>query len=99
MRGSKHQTGTLTADPEGGDVEEDVDEKNGFFACYLLCSLCPRYKGHTYIGCQLNLIQMPILFPPPPKKLFRSARYILTHLLLLLVFSIIFLVFSESLAL
>uniref|UniRef100_A0A1D1XJG7 Structure-specific endonuclease subunit SLX1 homolog n=1 Tax=Anthurium amnicola TaxID=1678845 RepID=A0A1D1XJG7_9ARAE len=34
--------------------EENVDEKNGFFACYLLCSLCPRYKGHTYIGFTIN---------------------------------------------
>ncbi|KAJ6761845.1 STRUCTURE-SPECIFIC ENDONUCLEASE SUBUNIT SLX1 [Salix koriyanagi] len=28
--------------------------KNGFFACYLLTSLCPRFKGHTYIGFTVN---------------------------------------------
>ncbi|XP_071720751.1 uncharacterized protein [Rutidosis leptorrhynchoides] len=33
------------------DLEED---KSGFFACYLLTSLCPRYKGHTYIGFTVN---------------------------------------------
>ncbi|CAA7406058.1 unnamed protein product [Spirodela intermedia] len=54
MRGSKHQTGTLTVEPEGEDVEETLAEKSGFFACYLLCSLCPRYKGHTYIGFTVN---------------------------------------------
>lgn len=34
------------------DLEEG--EKSGFFACYLLTSLCPRYKGHTYIGFTVN---------------------------------------------
>ncbi|XP_071690333.1 uncharacterized protein [Rutidosis leptorrhynchoides] len=33
------------------DLEE---EESGFFACYLLTSLCPRYKGHTYIGFTVN---------------------------------------------
>ncbi|XP_012571281.2 uncharacterized protein [Cicer arietinum] len=32
---------------EGGDGE-------GFFACYLLASLNPRFKGHTYIGFTVN---------------------------------------------
>ncbi|KAI3450258.1 hypothetical protein Pfo_006923 [Paulownia fortunei] len=31
-----------------------ADESGGFFACYLLTSLCPRFKGHTYIGYTLN---------------------------------------------
>lgn len=31
------------------DKEEDQDQ-DGFFACYLLCSLCPRHKSRTYIG-------------------------------------------------
>ncbi|KHG13745.1 Structure-specific endonuclease subunit SLX1 [Gossypium arboreum] len=26
----------------------------GFFACYLLTSLSPRHKGHTYIGFTVN---------------------------------------------
>nr|XP_033511964.1 uncharacterized protein LOC104096065 isoform X2 [Nicotiana tomentosiformis] len=25
-----------------------------FFACYLLTSMCPRFKGHTYIGFTVN---------------------------------------------
>lgn len=35
------------------DSDEEADEAEvvkGFFACYLLCSLSPRHKGHTYIG-------------------------------------------------
>ncbi|KAF9594232.1 hypothetical protein IFM89_028889 [Coptis chinensis] len=37
-------------------VREQVGEekKGGFFACYLLCSLCPRFKDHTYIGFTIN---------------------------------------------
>ncbi|PIA59634.1 hypothetical protein AQUCO_00400493v1 [Aquilegia coerulea] len=37
-------------------VEEEVEEETtkGFFACYLLCSLCPRFKGQTYIGFTVN---------------------------------------------
>jgi len=43
--------------PQKNPPQEIVEEgeaaekgKNGFFACYLLTSLCPRFKGHTYIG-------------------------------------------------
>ncbi|KAK1428612.1 hypothetical protein QVD17_17451 [Tagetes erecta] len=36
------------------DVDSEEDDKSGFFACYLLTSLCPRYKGHTYIGFTVN---------------------------------------------
>lgn len=36
-----------------GDSEESENNK-GFFACYLLCSNCPRFKGHTYIGFTVN---------------------------------------------
>ncbi|KAI3829945.1 hypothetical protein L1987_04077 [Smallanthus sonchifolius] len=39
-------------DQRSEDSEED--DKSGFFACYLLTSLCPRYKGHTYIGFTVN---------------------------------------------
>ncbi|KAL6955364.1 hypothetical protein U1Q18_041334 [Sarracenia purpurea var. burkii] len=36
---------------EGKDSEPVIEEeKGGFFACYLLTSLSPRHKGHTYIG-------------------------------------------------
>ncbi|XP_044484263.1 uncharacterized protein LOC123210117 [Mangifera indica] len=38
--------------------EEEIEKKGevgeGFFACYLLTSLSPRYKGHTYIGFTVN---------------------------------------------
>lgn len=29
---------------------DNSNNKGGFFACYLLASLNPRFKGHTYIG-------------------------------------------------
>ncbi|KAG6677955.1 hypothetical protein I3842_14G054700 [Carya illinoinensis] len=41
-------------------VEEKVGDGNvgkegkRFFACYLLVSLSPRHKGHTYIGFTVN---------------------------------------------
>ncbi|PRQ34740.1 putative GIY-YIG nuclease superfamily, structure-specific endonuclease subunit Slx1 [Rosa chinensis] len=38
--------------PETLTPEES--EGGRFFACYLLTSLCPRYKGHTYIGFTVN---------------------------------------------
>ncbi|XP_058782084.1 uncharacterized protein LOC131656368 [Vicia villosa] len=36
--------------------ENEADEGGGggFFACYLLASLNPRFKGHTYIGFTVN---------------------------------------------
>ncbi|KAJ6859509.1 hypothetical protein NC652_041711 [Populus alba x Populus x berolinensis] len=47
--------------PQKNPSQEIVEEgeaaekgKNGFFACYLLTSLCPRFKGHTYIGFTVN---------------------------------------------
>ncbi|KAJ6696582.1 hypothetical protein OIU85_002978 [Salix viminalis] len=47
--------------PRKNPPQEIVEEgeaaekgKNGFFACYLLTSLCPRFKGHTYIGFTVN---------------------------------------------
>lgn len=62
-KGSKavHDPETLiskskTLDPVKDDFEEEEeeqkakDQQKGFFACYLLTSLCPRFKGHTYIG-------------------------------------------------
>lgn len=35
---------------QGGGEEEEKEGGGEFFACYLLTSLSPRYKGHTYIG-------------------------------------------------
>lgn len=34
----------------GDDDGDGGESKKGFFACYLLVSLSPRHKGHTYIG-------------------------------------------------
>lgn len=42
---------------EGGDGE-------GFFACYLLASLNPRFKGHTYIGFISHFSKINFLSPP-----------------------------------
>lgn len=54
-------TETLNNSEEGEDDDrngrsEDLEdgEKSGFYACYLLTSLCPRFKGHTYIGFTVN---------------------------------------------
>ncbi|XP_007017048.2 PREDICTED: uncharacterized protein LOC18591071 [Theobroma cacao] len=38
---------------ESGDDDKGKQGK-GFFACYLLTSLSPRHKGHTYIGFTVN---------------------------------------------
>ncbi|KAE8682402.1 putative Methyltransferase-related protein [Hibiscus syriacus] len=38
---------------ESGD-ENKSNPPKGFFACYLLTSLSPRHKGHTYIGFTVN---------------------------------------------
>ncbi|CAL8990945.1 unnamed protein product [Prunus brigantina] len=35
--------------PETLIAEEEEAEEGRFFACYLLSSRRPRYKGHTYI--------------------------------------------------
>ncbi|GJZ56872.1 structure-specific endonuclease subunit SLX1 [Tanacetum coccineum] len=49
------QTLKQSNDPIRSDSDhEDDDKSGGFFACYLLTSLCPRYKGHTYIGFTVN---------------------------------------------
>uniref|UniRef100_A0A1J3ENP1 Structure-specific endonuclease subunit SLX1 homolog n=2 Tax=Noccaea caerulescens TaxID=107243 RepID=A0A1J3ENP1_NOCCA len=48
-----------TLDPVADDDDEtrgDVTGKDGkgFFACYILTSLSPRHKSHTYIGFTVN---------------------------------------------
>ncbi|KAH6814206.1 hypothetical protein C2S51_023224 [Perilla frutescens var. frutescens] len=40
--------------PAEDELGENGEEGKGFFACYLLTSLSPRFKGHTYIGYTLN---------------------------------------------
>ncbi|KAL5757065.1 hypothetical protein ACOSQ2_021811 [Xanthoceras sorbifolium] len=39
---------------EEKEIEEKDKNQKGFFACYLLTSLSPRHKGHTYIGFTVN---------------------------------------------
>ncbi|CAA7037934.1 unnamed protein product [Microthlaspi erraticum] len=56
-RGRRENPKTL--DPVADDDDEtrgDVTGKdgNGFFACYILTSLSPRHKTHTYIGFTVN---------------------------------------------
>ncbi|KAK4419840.1 Structure-specific endonuclease subunit SLX1 [Sesamum alatum] len=51
------ETPISTHEPcENGEEEEGGGggKVAGFFACYLLTSLCPRFKGHTYIGYTVN---------------------------------------------
>ncbi|XAR58851.1 hypothetical protein NMG60_11014415 [Bertholletia excelsa] len=49
---------TLISSGEGREGENDETKvrevKGGFFACYLLASLSPSFKGHTYIGFTVN---------------------------------------------
>ncbi|RZC78210.1 hypothetical protein C5167_002376 [Papaver somniferum] len=52
-RTTKERSETLICNSEEGNEEREYveeDEGKRFYACYLLCSLCPRFKGHTYIG-------------------------------------------------
>ncbi|XP_011080735.1 structure-specific endonuclease subunit SLX1 homolog 2 [Sesamum indicum] len=55
-KGRKQTQKTLISTHEncqiGGEAEERKGE--GFFACYLLTSLSPRFKGQTYIGFTVN---------------------------------------------
>lgn len=61
-RGRKEASKALIPSPEedDGNERETTEEEGGgggkgrFFACYLLTSLCPRFKGHTYIGFTVN---------------------------------------------
>ncbi|KAL3829032.1 hypothetical protein ACJIZ3_017834 [Penstemon smallii] len=55
-KGPKENQETLISKTENGEREIEEDEEKGgrFFACYLLTSLCPRFKGHTYIGFTVN---------------------------------------------
>ncbi|XP_078435388.1 uncharacterized protein LOC144706352 [Wolffia australiana] len=54
MRGSKHRKVAVAAESEMEDLEDNADQTTSFFACYLLSSMCPRFKGHTYIGFTVN---------------------------------------------
>lgn len=51
-RGRKENPKTLDPVAEVDDETRGVTGKDGrgFFACYILTSLSPRHKGHTYIG-------------------------------------------------
>ncbi|KZV25776.1 hypothetical protein F511_04837 [Dorcoceras hygrometricum] len=50
-KGAKEDKKTLIS----SEIDGAGEEKEGrFFACYLLTSLSPRFKGHTYIGFTVN---------------------------------------------
>ncbi|XP_018485158.2 structure-specific endonuclease subunit SLX1-like [Raphanus sativus] len=51
-RGRRENPKTL--DPIGEDGLVAGKEGKGFYACYILTSLSPRHKGHTYIGFTVN---------------------------------------------
>ncbi|KAJ4979668.1 hypothetical protein NE237_010448 [Protea cynaroides] len=53
MRKRKDRVISGTAEEEEGN-ETEKGGKPEFYACYLLCSLSPRHKGHTYIGFTIN---------------------------------------------
>lgn len=41
----------IKQEDEDAEIEEKENkEQKGFFGCYLLTSISPRHKGHTYIG-------------------------------------------------
>ncbi|KAJ0260034.1 Excinuclease ABC [Hirschfeldia incana] len=51
-RGRRENPKTL--DPIGEDGLLTGKDGKGFYACYILTSLSPRHKGHTYIGFTVN---------------------------------------------
>ncbi|KAG2285890.1 hypothetical protein Bca52824_045494 [Brassica carinata] len=51
-RGRRENPKTL--DPVGEDGGVTGKDGKGFYACYILTSLSPRHKGHTYIGFTVN---------------------------------------------
>ncbi|PIN01962.1 hypothetical protein CDL12_25527 [Handroanthus impetiginosus] len=57
-KGRKETEETLASTHEVGENGEEEEERRAegarFFACYLLTSLSPRFKGHTYIGYTVN---------------------------------------------
>ncbi|KAJ0978409.1 hypothetical protein J5N97_013883 [Dioscorea zingiberensis] len=56
-KGQRRSRATAMASQEPSEPKaKDTDDENakGFFACYLLTSLSPRHKGHTYIGFTIN---------------------------------------------
>ncbi|KAL0434929.1 UNVERIFIED_CONTAM: Structure-specific endonuclease subunit SLX12 [Sesamum radiatum] len=55
-KGRKQTQKTLISTHENCHIGEEAEERKGegFFACYLLTSLSPRFKGQTYIGFTVN---------------------------------------------
>ncbi|KAL0419218.1 UNVERIFIED_CONTAM: Structure-specific endonuclease subunit SLX1 [Sesamum radiatum] len=55
-RKGRKQQKTLISTLENCQIGEEAEERKGegFFACYLLTSLSPRFKGQTYIGFTVN---------------------------------------------
>ncbi|XP_073291623.1 uncharacterized protein [Primulina huaijiensis] len=51
---TKETQQTPNSSRESGEIHREVEKGGRFFACYLLTSLSPRFKGHTYIGFTVN---------------------------------------------
>ncbi|MED6121149.1 hypothetical protein PIB30_027494 [Stylosanthes scabra] len=51
---SKTLAGSASASASSSSSSSSTPQEHGFFACYLLASLNPRFKGHTYIGFTVN---------------------------------------------
>ena len=55
-----HMPDSISINPEKENCE---DGGSRFYGCYLLTSLSPRFKGHTYIGYVYILSNLiPIIF-------------------------------------
>ncbi|XP_010557184.1 PREDICTED: structure-specific endonuclease subunit SLX1 [Tarenaya hassleriana] len=56
MRRKERGRNPKALDAVGEDEAREITSNEGkrFFACYLLTSLSPRHKGHTYIGFTVN---------------------------------------------
>lgn len=48
----------MSIDSELGEKDKSEDGGFKFYGCYLLTSVNPRFKGHTYIGFVLFLYQI-----------------------------------------
>ncbi|XLR06353.1 hypothetical protein S83_034291 [Arachis hypogaea] len=53
-KGSSKSLASSASASSSTSSSSSTPQEHGFFACYLLASLNPRFKGHTYIGFTVN---------------------------------------------
>ncbi|CAN4093288.1 unnamed protein product [Withania somnifera] len=53
-KGREQSKGSIISSGNEVNLDEQGVGGSRFFACYLLTSMCPRFKGHTYIGFTVN---------------------------------------------